>query len=94
MVAGISEQMLAEREETQLLEIVDELLASDSDNVQALRLLVRAHWWQRDMENLKAALERLAEAAAGGWSGERRALCADPVDQTVAGVDSLRRAAR
>ena len=76
VVAGISEQMLAEREETQLLEIVDELLASDSDNVQALRLLVRAHWWQRDMENLKAALERLAEAAqaAGLEKDERYAL--------------------
>jgi tetratricopeptide (TPR) repeat protein len=76
VVAGISEQMLAEREETQLLELVDELLASDSDNVQALRLLVRAHWWQRDMENLKAALERLAEAAqaAGLEKDERYAL--------------------
>ena len=76
VVAGISEQMLAEREDTQLLEIVDELLASDSDNVQALRLLVRAHWWQRDMENLKAALERLAEAAqaAGLEKDERYAL--------------------
>ena len=76
VVAGISEQMLAEREETQLLEIVDELLAGDSDNVQALRLLVRAHWWQRDMENLKAALERLAEAAqaAGLEKDERYAL--------------------
>ena len=76
VVAGISEQMLAEREEPQLLEIVDELLASDSDNVQALRLLVRAHWWRRDMENLKAALERLAEAAqaAGLEKDERYAL--------------------
>jgi len=76
VVAGISEQMLAEREDTQLLELVDELLASDSDNVQALRLLVRAHWWQRDMENLKAALERLAEAAqaAGLEKDERYAL--------------------
>lgn len=76
VVAEISEQMLAEREENQLLEIVDELLASDSDNVQALRLLVRAHWWQRDMDNLKAALERLAEAAqaAGLEKDERYAL--------------------
>jgi tetratricopeptide (TPR) repeat protein len=76
VVAGISEQMLAEREENQLLEVVDELLTGDSDNVQALRLLVRAHWWQRDMENLKAALERLAEAAqaAGLEKDERYAL--------------------
>src|SRR3989442_12649741 len=60
----IAEQMLAEREDNQLLELVNELLACDSDNVQALRLLVRAYWWQRDTEKLKAALERLADAAA------------------------------
>jgi len=60
----IAEQMLAEREDTQLLDLVNELLACDSDNVQALRLLVRAYWWQRDTEKLKAALERLADAAA------------------------------
>lgn len=76
VVAGITERMLAEREENQLLEIVNELLTSDSDNVQALRLLVRAHWWQRDMENLRAALERLAESAqaAGLEKDERYAL--------------------
>src|SRR3989442_8111952 len=60
----IAEQMLAEREDNQLLELVNELLACDSDNVQPLRLLVRAYWWQRDTEKLKAALERLADAAA------------------------------
>lgn len=76
VVAHISEQMLAEREENQLLELVNELLTSDSDNVQALRLLVRAYWWQRDMDNLKAALERLVEAAeaAGLVKDERYAL--------------------
>ena len=73
VVAEISEQMLAEREENQLLDLVNELLTSDSDNVQALRLLVRAYWWQRDMDNLKAALERLAEAAeAAGLVGDER----------------------
>ena len=72
----IAEQMLAEREDNQLLELVNELLACDSDNVQALRLLVRAHWWQRDTEKLKAALERLADAAAaaGLEKDERYAL--------------------
>jgi tetratricopeptide (TPR) repeat protein len=76
VVAGIAEQMLAEREENKLLELLDELLTCDSDNVQALRLLVRAFWWQRDMEKLKAALERLAEAAeaAGLEKDERYAL--------------------
>lgn len=63
VVAKITEQMLAERKHPQLLELIDELLAGDTDNVQALRLLVRAHWWLRDMDSLKGALERLAEAA-------------------------------
>jgi tetratricopeptide (TPR) repeat protein len=76
VIAGIAEQMLAEREDNQLLELVDEFLTCDSDNVQALRLLVRAFWWQRDMEKLKASLERLAEAAeaAGLEKDERYAL--------------------
>ena len=76
VVAKISEQMLAEREHEQLLNLLNELLAGDADNVQALRLLVRAHWWLRDMEQLKASLERLAEAAqvAGLDADERYAL--------------------
>ncbi len=76
VVAGIAEQMLAEREDNQLLELVDEFLTCDSDNVHALRLMVRVFWWQRDMEKLKAALERLAEAAAaaGLVKDERYAL--------------------
>ncbi len=63
VVAKISEQLLAEREHSQLFDLVNELLAGDADNVQALRVLVRAHWWLRDMGSLKDALERLAEAA-------------------------------
>jgi tetratricopeptide (TPR) repeat protein len=63
VVTRIVEQMLAEREDQQLLELVNELLTRDADNVHALRLLVRVHWWQRDAENLRAALDRMAEAA-------------------------------
>jgi tetratricopeptide (TPR) repeat protein len=76
VVAKISEQMLVEREQEQLLDLLNELLAGDADNVQALRLLVRAHWWLRDMEQLKGSLERLAEAAqvAGLDADERYAL--------------------
>lgn len=76
VVGQIAEQMLAEREENQLFDLVNECLTCDSDNVQALRLLARSHWWKRDTENLKAALERLAEAAeaAGLVKDERYAL--------------------
>src|SRR3989442_7401630 len=46
------------------------------EHVQALRLLVRIHWWQRDMDKLRAALERLLEAAeaTGQVDDERYAL--------------------
>lgn len=76
VVASISEQMLAEREYEQLLELLNEVLTSDADNVHALRLLVHAYSWQRDAESLKGALERLAEAAqaAGSAKDERYAL--------------------
>src|SRR5687767_2906504 len=63
VVARITEQMLASREEEALLELVNEALARDPEHVQALRLLVRVHWWQRDTEKLQATLERLLEAA-------------------------------
>ncbi len=88
VVAKISEQMLAEREQEQLFNLLNELLAGDADNVQALRLLVRAYWWLRDMEQLQASLERLAEAAqvAGLDADERYALThltrLDPSDET------------
>jgi len=76
VIASISEQMLADREDKQLLDLVAEFLVRDADNVQALRLLVRVYWWQRDVENLRAALDRMAEAAeaAGLADDERYAL--------------------
>ncbi len=76
IVASISEQMLAERQDTQLVELLDEVLTSDADNVQALRLLVYVYSLQRDKDNLESALERLAEAAqaAGLAENERYAL--------------------
>jgi tetratricopeptide (TPR) repeat protein len=76
VISGIADQMLAEREEAQLLDLINAALTSDSDNVAGLRLLVRTYWWQRDVDSLKAALERLAEAAqaAGQESEERYAL--------------------
>lgn len=63
LLEDIAEQMLAERYHQQLLEALDELLTTDADNVEALRILVRIYWSQRDLDNLKSSLERLAEAA-------------------------------
>ncbi len=63
IVASISEQLLAERQDAQLVELLNEVLTSDADNVQVLRLLVHVYSLRRDADNLKSALERLAEAA-------------------------------
>ena len=63
ILGSIIERMLAGREEKDLLQIVHGVLERNPDHVEALRMLVRIHWWQRDMEALRSALERLAEAA-------------------------------
>jgi tetratricopeptide (TPR) repeat protein len=76
VLSTVTERVLAGREEAQLLELVEEVLARDPEQITALRLLVRIHWWQRDMDKLRAALERLTEAAeaAGQADDERYAL--------------------
>lgn len=63
ILGTIIERMLAGREEKELLEIVNQVLDRNPDHVAALRMLVRIHWWQRDMDALRASLERLAESA-------------------------------
>ena len=73
ILGNIIESMLAGREENDLLELVNELLARNPEHVPGLRLLARIHWWQRDMEKLRGVLERLAEAAeAAGLAEEER----------------------
>lgn len=73
ILGTIIEQMLAGREENDLLELVNELLARNPEHVPGLRLLARIHWWQRDMERLRGVLERLAAAAqAAGLADEER----------------------
>ncbi len=73
ILGSIIEQMLAGREENDLLELVDELLTGNPEHVTGLRLLARIHWWQRDMDKLRGTLERLAEAAeAAGLPDEER----------------------
>jgi tetratricopeptide (TPR) repeat protein len=63
ILSTIIERMLAGREERELLEIVNQVLERNPDHVAALRMLVRIHWWQRDMDALRSSLERLAESA-------------------------------
>ncbi|MEO7971633.1 MAG: tetratricopeptide repeat protein, partial [bacterium] len=76
VLGEILERMLAGREESDLLQLVDEILTSAPEHVGALRLLARIHWWQRDTEKLRSVLERLAESAeaAGMVEDERYAL--------------------
>ncbi|HEX9961494.1 MAG TPA: tetratricopeptide repeat protein, partial [Pyrinomonadaceae bacterium] len=42
---------------------INEILAKNPEQLEALRLLVRYHGWQRDETELKQSLERLAESA-------------------------------
>jgi tetratricopeptide (TPR) repeat protein len=63
ILSTIIERMLAGREERELLEIVNQVLDHNPDHVSGLRMLVRIHWWQRDMDALRSSLERLAESA-------------------------------
>ncbi|HEU5130880.1 MAG TPA: tetratricopeptide repeat protein, partial [Pyrinomonadaceae bacterium] len=63
ILSTIIERMLAGREERELLEIVNQVLERNPDHVDGLRMLVRIHWWQRDMDALRLSLERLAESA-------------------------------
>jgi tetratricopeptide (TPR) repeat protein len=63
ILSTIIERMLAGREERELLELVNQVLERNPDHVAGLRMLVRIHWWQRDMDALRSSLERLAESA-------------------------------
>jgi tetratricopeptide (TPR) repeat protein len=63
VIDAIGDRMLAGREDDRLLALINEVLVVDSDNVQTLRLLVRVYWNRREREEIRAALERLAEAA-------------------------------
>ncbi|HEX8181339.1 MAG TPA: tetratricopeptide repeat protein [Pyrinomonadaceae bacterium] len=70
------EPALAKRQEKPLLELLNQALARDPENIEALRLLLRIHTWQRDDERMRIALERLAEAAQAQelYDDERNAL--------------------
>ncbi len=63
ILGTIIERMLQGREERDLLKLVNGVLEQNPDHVGGLRMLVRIHWWQRDMDSLRNTLERLAEAA-------------------------------
>ncbi|HEX8137162.1 MAG TPA: tetratricopeptide repeat protein [Pyrinomonadaceae bacterium] len=76
VLGSIVQQMLTGREEEQVISILREALLREPEHINALRLLVHVHRWQRDEESLRIALERLAEAArkAGLVDEERNAV--------------------
>lgn len=63
IMGGIVQQMLTGREDDQVIDILSEVLARDPAHINALRLLVHVHRFARNEEQLRLALERLAEAA-------------------------------
>jgi tetratricopeptide (TPR) repeat protein len=67
------EPALSGRQEAALLEILSEALSRDPEHIEALKLLLRIHTWQRDDERMRVTLERLAEAAQShNLAGEER----------------------
>jgi tetratricopeptide (TPR) repeat protein len=75
VLSAIAEQMLSGNEEGELIKHLNEVLARNPEQLEGLRLLVQVCTWQRDDDQLRAALERLAEAAelAGQVEEERGA---------------------
>jgi tetratricopeptide (TPR) repeat protein len=72
----VAEPSLVARQESQLSELLHEVLSRDPEQMDAHRLLVRAYASAHDETKLRAALERLADAAetTGEVKEERRAL--------------------
>lgn len=58
-----SEHLLVGGQADEFLKWVNEILARNPEQLDALRLLVRYYSWQRDEAAFKASLERLAEVA-------------------------------
>ncbi|HEY8224061.1 MAG TPA: tetratricopeptide repeat protein [Pyrinomonadaceae bacterium] len=63
ILGDIIDRMLAGRQEKELLELVNQVLEKNPNHIAALRMLIRIYWWQRNMESLRFALERLADSA-------------------------------
>jgi tetratricopeptide (TPR) repeat protein len=75
-IESVVEQMLAAGEDAPVMELLNEALARNPEQVEALRLLFRLHTWHQDEEGCRLTLERLVEAtrSAGLTDEERWAL--------------------
>jgi tetratricopeptide (TPR) repeat protein len=76
VLARAVEPALTGKQERVVLNLLDETLALDPDQIDALKLVLRIHTWQRDDEGMRVTLERLADVARrhGQDEEERRAL--------------------
>ncbi len=76
ILAMSSEHLLVGGQSDDFLKWTNEILARNPEQIEALRLLVRYHGWQRDEGELKQSLDRLAECArlVGLVEDERNAL--------------------
>ncbi|MFL6231192.1 MAG: tetratricopeptide repeat protein [Pyrinomonadaceae bacterium] len=76
VLARAIEPALTGKQDRTVLNLLDEALALDPDQIDALKLVLRIHTWHRDDEGLRVTLERLADAARrhGQAEEERRAL--------------------
>lgn len=63
MLSMCSEHLLVAGQADELKVWIDEILAQNPEEIDALTILVRLHAWQRDDTELKSALIQLAEAA-------------------------------
>ncbi len=63
ILSMVSEHLLIDRKPEQLSEYINEVLARNPEQIEALRLLARFHGWQNDEPSLQKTLERLAEVS-------------------------------
>lgn len=63
VLSMVSEHMLVGGQAEELAKWINEILAKNPEQIEALRLLARYHGWQKEEDELKDALTRLAEAA-------------------------------
>ncbi len=75
-IESCGEMLISSNQEEELLHWLNEILARNPEQLNALRLLTRVRAWQRNEDELKTALERLAESAQinGVETEERSAL--------------------
>lgn len=63
ILSTIAEQLLVSQKPERLLDILNEIVARNPEQLQALRLLIRYYSWHKNDYELKKVLEQLAEAA-------------------------------